>query len=275
MAVSSTQLCVLLLVTAVAAVAANGIKINGDLEVTGNLGANTARLNGLTVKGDMNVQASLNTKKFKSTKAVVDTVYASLIKSPTGTITLEGHVVIAHDQKKSAEAMSLIVEDVVVGGVQQWKLVRHEDFQNGAEGWSVAKTSSCGGKDFFLGGHCNAGHGEIFKTFNSLPAHTQIRVSARYHFLDDWRGETAFAKLDKNFLWTHTTPASPSAGGINMCGNPAFPEHRFSTPIDVVLSHAEKDVTIAFGLEGHNEAQAKRSACDRSFGVDDVMVYVR
>ncbi len=105
--------------------------------------------------------------------------------------------------------------------------------------------------------------------------HLKIRVSARYHFLDDWRGETAFAKLDKNFLWTHTTPASPSAGGINMCGNPAFPEHRFSTPIDVVLSHAEKDVTIAFGLEGHNEAQAKRSACDRSFGVDDVMVYVR
>jgi hypothetical protein len=70
--------------------------------------------------------------------------------------------------------MSLIVEDVVVGGVQQWKLVRHEDFQNGAEGWSVAKTSSCGGKDFFLGGHCNAGHGEIFKTFNNLPAHTQV-----------------------------------------------------------------------------------------------------
>lgn len=273
---ASTQLCVLLLVAAVAAVAANGIKINGDLEVTGNMKANTANLHGLVVKGDVDVKASVNTKQFKSKEAIVDTVYASLIKSPTGTITLEGHVVIAHDKQKPAEAMSLIVEDVVVGGVQQWKLVRHEDFQQGAEGWSVPKTSSCNGaKDMFLGGQCNAGHGEIYKTFNNLPAHTQIRVSARYHFLDDWRGETAFAKLDKNYLWTHTTPASPAAGGINMCGNPAFPEHRFSTPIDVVLSHTEKDVTVSFGLEGHNDAQAARSACERSYGVDDVMVYVR
>lgn len=90
----------------------------------------------------------------------------------------------------SPGALSFLATDVVVNGVRQWRLVEHDDFQNGAEGWSRQERSSCGHQDdMFLGGHCNFGSIDVTKLFAGLPEHSQVRVSARFHFIDAWKGE--------------------------------------------------------------------------------------
>jgi hypothetical protein len=110
------------------------------------------------------------------------------------------------------------VTSFIQNDVRQWAMVHHEDFEEEVKGWSNNAVSSCDGVDHHLGGHCNEIDGEvrilgelhqkkdhthicllrlfqIKKTFNGLGQHTYLRIQARYHFLDSWEGETAFAKI--------------------------------------------------------------------------------
>jgi hypothetical protein len=109
-----------------------------------------------------------------------DKVMVSILKSKSGTIIVDGDLIITNQHPKlqhkpSVRATSFLAESVVVGGVPQWRLVHHDDFEASAEGWSLLETSSCNGIDRFLGGHCNMGAGQVTKRFEGLPAHKQVR----------------------------------------------------------------------------------------------------
>jgi len=197
----------------------------------------------------------------------------------------------------AAKGLSFLAEEVVVRGVKQWALVRHDHFQtpDSIDGWRLVGTNeplptgSCGSGsgDSFLGGHCQLANGPARKVFTHLPPHTHLRVTARYHFIDNWNGETAFAQVDQHFVWSSSHRAAPTDGtavsGIQMCGSDAYPESRLSAPIDVSVAHTASAVAIAFGA--HSAASAsgavrsladeRQNACERSFGVDDVSIYVR
>jgi hypothetical protein len=170
-------------------------------------------------------------------------------------------------------ATAFIAEDVVLGGVKQWRLVRHDSFDEAVEGWSLLETSSClGSRDRHLGGHCKIAHGRVSKRFENLPPHSQVRVTGRYHFIDDWQGETAFLQLGDEFVWSDRAQRAAPGQGLQMCGSAKYPETRMSLPVDVVQSHSASFLEVSFGSHGLDPAQ---DPCERSFGVDDVMVYVR
>lgn len=57
--------------------------------------------------------------------------------------------------------------------------------------------------------------------------------------------------------------------GLNLCGSDA-PERKFSAPVDVSTAHSADSVTVTFG-----STQQSDDACAQSWGVDDVMLYVR
>ena len=60
-------------------------------------------------------------------------------------------------------------------GVDQWTMLFFDDFQGSAPGWSKSKLSTCGANDnMFLGGHCNLGNEEVFKTYSDIPEHTMV-----------------------------------------------------------------------------------------------------
>ena len=160
--------------------------------------------------------------------------------------------------------------------------------------------SSCTGRDHFLGGHCKIADGETKKVFDNLPPHSQVRLTARYHMIDDWQGQTAFLKLDEHFSWADHSRPSSAQHGINMCGAEHLPERRMSIPIDVTLQHDASFIEVsrsnehtfdrksqtsfpplpssvqqvAFGSTRLDKSKAE-DPCQRSFGVDDVMLYVR
>lgn len=181
-----------------------------------------------------------------------------------------------HLGSSRVEAQALnAVNGISVRGVKQWQLVYSDDFSTAGTGWSRAEVSQCGGV-FMLGGYCKFGTGEVNKTFNGLPPHKQLKVSAKYHFIDRWIGETGYMKLDVGVqdcnvaVWSEQHMVDGAKNGIDLCGNAATPEGKFAVPVDVTVPHSKDSVTVTFGA-----TIGSADSCDESWGISAVEVYVR
>lgn len=160
-----------------------------------------------------------------------------------------------------------------VNSVPQWSIVMREDYLTdpttqtvkGAEGWKSVpaivgknavqvQVSRCGGLTL-LGGVNNfdqAGSAaKIFKV--PVAAGTkELRVTARFHFIDMWLGQSGYLKVafpsegtDGQYekgqvVWSsqyETAPdgITPQVKLLDVCGNPNVGEHKFSVPIDIVV----------------------------------------
>lgn len=256
---------------------AGSVTMKRDLSVGGSMTVGTLDAQNVTAAGNLMVEGEIRALSMAATTANTGYLQTSLLKSPTGTILVKGDLIITSaDVDPSVSATAFIAESVTLGGVAQWRLVRHEHFdqEEEVEGWSLMETSSCsaGSKDAFLGGHCKTGDNLATKTFENLPEHTQIKVAARYHFIDNWQGETAFLKLDGEHVWTQGHGPVNPAHGIEMCGSSKFKETKFSAPVEVSQAHTNSMLEVSFGSTSHDEND---DPCSRSFGVDDVMIYVK
>jgi hypothetical protein len=163
---------------------------------------------------------------------------------------------------------------VYVRGVAQWQLVYSDDFSAAATGWSKQETSKCAGV-FMLGGYCKFGYGEVNKTFGGLPPHKQLKVVARYHFIDHWIGETGYMKLDVGEnncdvpVWSEQHKQYDGNNGVNLCGG-GTPEGKFNSHVEVTVPHRASAVRVTFG-----STIGDADPCDESWGVSGVEVYVR
>lgn len=181
---------------------------------------------------------------------------------------------VVQTKTRTLSAPSVSAEDFSIGGVPQWKLIAMEVFNPpndtssklGAD-WGAIDGVTCGAFTMLKAGH-DVTIRQLSKTFANLGPHTQIRLVATFHFVDDWQGETGFAKIDDFYVFTETHDQSNSAGKLNVCGSDAFPESRFAVPVDVVVPHRENKVKISFGstLQGSSEA---------FWGISSVALYVR
>jgi hypothetical protein len=160
-----------------------------------------------------------------------------------------------------------------IRSVNQWKLVFEEDLHQSPLGWSKNVVSECGGVRM-LGGYCKFGAGEVSKTIENLPVHVQLRVEATFHFIDAWHGEAGFMRINNGkdkemqYAWVETYSAFEGAPGINVCGG-KWPEGKFSVPINVSIPHKDASVKIGFG------STTEQDACDQSFGVSGIRIYVK
>ena len=210
---------------------------------------------------------------------------------------------------KGGGGMSFLAQRVVVDGVRQWQLVHFDDFDrkegeehlkddpaSTAHGWGNTHLGTCandddddgsstetnevivaggagaGGRDRFLGGHCKlGGDSKVGRVYEGLPEHTTVRIKASFHFLDRWEGETGFAAVDGHYVWADTADVSgiDARRGLNMCGGDS-PDAKFGAPIDITMPHTGDKIKLEFGAK-----LAGKHPCDASWGVDDVMVYVR
>merc|ERR1711998_706135 len=141
-----------------------------------------------------------------------------------------------------------VATSVTLSGAKQWKLVSQENFDK------------CAG-------------GEVKKTFANLTEHTQVRVVATFHFIDSWRGETAFSRVDDSYVWTDRYDSSPGTGATkgNICGKTDVPEMKFAVPVDVVAPHdpMATRVKVSFG------ATLDADPSTASWGLSSVAVYIR
>jgi len=245
--------------------------IRGDLTVQGSVSAAviTSPVGNVKASGGINVMSQVSSASTRTAVLIASqgTSVLNAIVSKQNQIIIKGKI-----DAQSFAAQSLSSSFLEISGVRQWSLQSIEDFDEtvNAEGWSHGNITNCGGHSI-LGGHCvETAKGEVSKTFTGLPPHSQIRLNAKYMFIDSWDGESGYAKIDNSLVWTETYNHADgdSKHGINLCGNQT-PERKFGRSVDVTVPHSSDSVTVVFG------ATTDEHPCDESFGVDSVMLFVR
>jgi len=136
-------------------------------------------------------------------------------------------------------------EDLVVGGISQWRLVRSDIFTDKTlkTEWKYETYLQCP----LIAMIATTRKAPITYTYENLPPHTQVRISATVHIIDDWQGETAYLKLNDEYVWTSSHGHETKGHSINICGSPLYEETSFSLPIDVAIWNTEKNLHIEFG----------------------------
>ncbi|GAW81426.1 hypothetical protein, conserved [Plasmodium gonderi] len=153
---------------------------------------------------------------------------------------------------------SLNIDGILkIRNVNQFQMIVHENFSSNSntKGWLGDNfdnfTSVCGGINL-LGGYGKLSKGKIQKTFENIPSHTQIRIKANFHFIDDWNYHTAYLKVGRDhqeelfYVWTDTHAQISQENSINICGNTTG-ESKFTSLIDVVIPHNSSALLVQFG----------------------------
>ena len=176
-------------------------------------------------------------------------------------------------------------------GLSQWFLARAEDFSSSCSAWSNCTRSQCGAAPRMLGGYGAFAGGEVSKLYVRLDSpHTELRLKATFHFIDRWAGESAYAKLDNQYVWVeqlgHTCPPKARGAGSRrpaglkrrataaqavQCTPGASPKapppkrrvHRLSPPLHLQAeSYAVQETRGGINLCG-TAARSKRSGTQR------------
>ncbi|EGR30020.1 hypothetical protein IMG5_144230 [Ichthyophthirius multifiliis] len=99
-------------------------------------------------------------------------------------------------------------------------------------------------------------------------------IKFNFHFIDDWQGEIAFAKINGKTIW-HESYAwcgkllsfQCKLSGVNACGK-EIPD-RISHNVQFEFINTDDQFILEIGAYLKN-----RNSCDVSWGIDDVQVYV-
>jgi hypothetical protein len=162
--------------------------------------------------------------------------------------------------------------DLVYQDRPQWKLFINENFWTEPQGWDSNAITTCGGVHL-LGGYCVSSTKENSKTFRDLPPHKKVRITATFHFIDAWTGESGYLKADigrdkaLEYIWTDNYDHTLTKKAINICGA-KYGEGKFASPIDVVIPHIDDTLTLAFG------STLELDPCEESWGISNLSIYV-
>ncbi|CAD8056171.1 unnamed protein product [Paramecium sonneborni] len=159
--------------------------------------------------------------------------------------------------------------------LQQPMLFVLDDFEIPLDGWSDTRVSQCQTiQNYFLGGPCYFSNNTVSKTFVGLPSHEYITISFNFHFIDQWQGEIAQLRVDKLIVWQDTynwcdkvMPWLCYKQGINSCGGDA--PDQIGQAIRLTLYHINSFVNLEFST-----TLGKKDACQASWGIDNVAIYV-
>jgi hypothetical protein len=175
-------------------------------------------------------------------------------------------LVVAHDHVAASNliARSASVDVLSVNNVVQWQSLRDFTFVKPSSEWSKNPIMKCAGLSILS---LDETHKVIKAALHKLPKHSQIRVVATAHFVDDWQGETAYLKINGNYVWTESHELRNGAKGLNICGSDRYMETKFSVPIDVTLPSVGENMNLEFGssMEAGNNAH---------FGISSVSLYI-
>lgn len=171
------------------------------------------------------------------------------------------------------EADLVFQQKLVISDQDQWSLVHHDAFETTeAEGWSNSSISECNGVTM-LGGYCQFSAGTTEKTLSDLHDHSQVRLRAVWHLIDEWRGETAYVKIGTsdllNQVWTLTYDVTSAKSPLNVCGESSIGEAKFATAIDIQYPHSSSELKLVFGTN------LEEQPCEKSWGISGLEIYIK
>ena len=162
--------------------------------------------------------------------------------------------------------------ELLYTNVPQWRLIINENFWSPPTGWNLNEISTCGGA-YLLGGFAILSRGKLQKELKNLPAHTILRMTADFHYIDSWTGETAYAQLNigpnkqNEYVWIDRYDSAMAVNSINVCGARCG-EGKFTTKIDITVPHTDESVLVTFG------STVDQDPADQSWGISNLSIYV-
>lgn len=125
--------------------------------------------------------------------------------------------------------------------------------------------SICSGVGHFLGGPCSLGpHTAVATHIPTSQPHSQLHLTALMHYFGLWTGETLYAKVDGEYVWTNTHRQGGAGSALLGCG-----AAELGDPLDLYLPHSAATATIEFG------SLSKRHACNQSWALGHALIEVR
>lgn len=164
-------------------------------------------------------------------------------------------------------------QKLVVSNYDQWGLYHYDTFEGvEADGWSNKTITECSGLRM-LGGYCQFSAGTTWKEFTDIREHSLIRLRATWHFIDEWRGETAYVEIGTtagtSLVWSLTYDVTYSKNPIDICGDTTIGEGKFAVPLDILVPHDDSDLVVIFG------STLEEQPCDKSWGISGLEIYIR
>jgi len=133
--------------------------------------------------------------------------------------------------------------------------------------WSQQSTYSCGG-DVLLGGYnIISGGTQTLSLDLTEHTHTEARVQTEYWAIDSWDNENGWIDVDGANIWSTMFQSGTTT---NICGRgnkPGWTEQTFD--VDEEFAHSAPTLLYSAG------SNLNQPAWDESFGVDDVVIWVR
>lgn len=278
--------------------------ITQSLDVDKNITAKALFSENIEVVNSVKVEEMSTSKSTIASAVLSEKIITDTIRSFDGELQILGNIILVNEIE--AETLNLSSNNnsnslsFSISGVKQWLLTHHEDFEDekSIKTWSDQRTSSCNTKyesnnneinkkvkqnNLFLGGHCNFSHNEVSKLFKIPSKHSKIRIVAKFHFIDDWNGEYGYMKLNGKVIWTKNSAHNANNKYKNIledkitghdflnkssCGNDVHYDN-LSESIDIIVSNSDEEINLSFG------STIKNDPCQQSFGVDDIIVYVK
>lgn len=145
-----------------------------------------------------------------------------------------------------------------------------DDFTAGGAGWTMSTTTTCGTLGTILGGY-NVTSGTSFSKTVAFgnAAHTEVKVSLTYVSLDSSDGESGYVRLEGSQVWTQALRNCTDNVATQYCGT-APPCHGDTIyKVSFTVPHTANSLTVLAG------STLDQAPSDESFGIDDVVVWIR
>lgn len=225
--------------------------------------------------------ASDNKLELQSANGTVFTVTPLQVESSAFTEELVGSV----EMQGALSVRDIYSEDFEITSaeneLQGWLIAGDADdvFVNSTLGWATSSgkplsVQKCGGVSM-LGGPGSINSDSVSKTY-SLPKHAEVQITARITMGDNWDDDTAFMKVDGEYLWTEEYNwcaqffTMMCAKGHNACGKPEYPD-KLSRLVSVSVPHTAPTMTVEFGTT----IPAEVPPSEVWYGISSVSVEVR
>jgi large repetitive protein len=151
-----------------------------------------------------------------------------------------------------------------------WTLIFADDFESTPDpSWSQSSTYLCSGWTTLLGGYNIMAGGEMDITVDAWGiTHSDAWVELSYIKLDSWDGERAYVEVDGTSIWSQNLYYYE---GAEVCGwNRGYSgSYDELHAISGVSAHTANSLSLVAGSE------LDQGASDESFGIDDVLIWVR
>mmetsp|Transcript_31493 Transcript_31493/g.36363 ORF Transcript_31493/g.36363 Transcript_31493/m.36363 type:complete len:294 (-) Transcript_31493:1093-1974(-) len=250
--------------------------VDGNAVFTGQVTGNKLVGDSFDVLEGTSVTGNVVTDVLFFDSATISSLTVSKVVAKGSVLNIQGDLIVRPAESSGSQGASFLEKGAwYMHSIETFEKDDEADDQaekTESQGWDVDIFNECDNemlfKNRFLGGHCALSYQEVSKQYDNLPAHKNIKVQAKFHLFDDWKGEGIYIKTDGHIVWSKNITSHNEDHSINLCGGESSDPH-YNLHAEFTLPHEAKDLKLTFG------STLDRDPCEVSYAIDDVVLLIK